>query len=365
MNNFYKNNYDKLVIFSNLLFLIKKFKDKLYYKEYKNRILKYMSTSENSYPAPRRSNRRTRLIDSYLENVSNTNTQINSILSLMKSNEEILEKLLEEEIFNRTTNESSMPPAPPPSLDNRFRQIHQTREQQLNRTIDNILLSNLLNQINSAQTSQHVNNNHSSNGYSEILHNLNHLSSLFNHAHTSFSDIHRNNYLRPQESRNPFISPSPIRIRQFRPYQFFNQYESDFLNPVIVRPSREQITLATESGSYQDIENPINTSCPITLRSFQSNDIVYRIKYCGHLFSKNELDNWFLENTKCPVCRYDIREYGRSRTQNESSPSPVQNEADQSQSQDNYPFPNHLYENIFNIIDSEQENENDSNQDES
>ena len=154
-------------------------------------------------------------------------------------------------------------------------------------------------------------------------------------------------------------------MQQFRPYQFFNQYESDFLNPVVVRPSREQITSATELGSYQDIENPINTTCPITLRSFQTNDNVYRIKHCGHLFSKNELDNWFLENTKCPVCRYDIREYGRSRTQHDSSSSPVQSEQDQSQSQDNYPFPNHLYENIFNIIDSEQENDPNSNQDES
>jgi hypothetical protein len=329
-----------------------------------------MSTSENSSSAPRRSNRRTRLIDSYLENVSNTNSQINSILSLMKSNEEILGKLLEEEIFNRTPNESTIPPPPPsPSLDERFHRIQQNREQQqLNRVLNNILLSNFLNQMNSEQQNhQQRDNQHSHHSYLDILYNLNHLSSLFDQQHpyirAPFSDTYRNNQRRPQTARNPFVSSSPIRIQQFRPYQFFNQYESDFLNPVIVRPSREQITLATEIGSYQDMENPINTSCPITLRSFQSNDIVYRIKHCGHLFSKNELDNWFLENTKCPVCRYDIREYGRAISRQESNPSPVQNEETQSHNQDNYPFPNHLYENIFNIIDSEQEN--DPNQDES
>ena len=333
-----------------------------------------MSASENSSTAPRRSNRRTRLIDSYLENVSNTNSQINSILSLMKSNEEILEKLLEEEIFNRTANESTIPPPPSPSLDERFHRIQQNREQQqLNRVLNNILLSNFLNQMNSQQEHQqqhHQRNNHQSDhSYLEILHNLNHLSSLFDQQHpyirSSFPDIYRNNHRRPQTARNPFVSSSAIRVQQFRPYQFFNQYESDFLNPVIVRPSREQITLATELGSYQDMENPINTSCPITLRPFQSNDIVYRIKHCGHLFSKNELDNWFLENTKCPVCRYDIREYGRPRTRQESSPSPVQSEETQSHNQNNYPFPNHLYENIFNIIDSEQENDPNSDQDES
>ena len=335
-----------------------------------------MSTSETSSTTSRRSNRRTRLIDSYLENVSNTNNQINSILSLMKSNEEILGKLLEEEIFNRLTNENNVPNSP--SLDQRFHQIQQNREQrQLNHSIHDILLSNFLNQMNSQQEHQHQhqhqqrNNYHSHNSYLEILHNLNYLSSLFDQQntntqlHTPFSNIYRNNYRRTRASRNPFVSSSPIRIQQFQPYHFFNQYESDFLNPVIVRPSREQITLATELGSYQDMENPINTSCPITLRSFQSNDIVYRIKHCGHLFSKNELDNWFLENTKCPVCRYDIREFGRARSRQESNPSPVQNEETQSHNQDNYPFPSHLYENIFNIIDSNQENDPNSNQDES
>ena len=33
------------------------------------------------------------------------------------------------------------------------------------------------------------------------------------------------------------------------------------------------------------------------------------ILYCGHLFSPNELANWFQSNVRCPICRYDIREY--------------------------------------------------------
>lgn len=315
-------------------------------------------SSETSSTTSRRLDRRTRLIDSYLENVSNTNTQINSILSLMKSNEEILVKLLEEEIFNTSTNENTTTS----TLDQRFRHNQQNREQQLHRTLDNILLTSLLNQNNSSHQHHHSNNNSSNNSYLEILRNLNHLSSLFDQQYTHFSDINRNN---SQTSRNTFVSTSPIRIQQFRPYQFSNHYESDFLNPVIVRPSHEQITLATELGSYENMENPINTTCPITLRPFQSNDVVYRIKHCRHLFLRNELDNWFLENTKCPVCRYDIREYRHQRTHHESTRSHVQNEGDQSQNQNNFPFPNHLYENIFNIIDSEQENNSIYNQDES
>jgi hypothetical protein len=320
-----------------------------------------MSTSETS-SSTRRSNRRTRLIDSYLENVSTTNIQINNILSLMKSNEEILRKLLEEEIFNRTNTENASS-----TLDQRFQQIlHQREQQQLNRTLENIYLTNLLNRINTAQSQQRQPiNNHSLNpSHFEILQNLNHLASLFDQHHHHFSDFYGNNIHLNQPYRNPFATPQPIRIQRFRPFQFFNQYESDFLNPVIVRPSREQIILATEVGSYQDMANPINTSCPITLRSFQSNDVVYRIKHCGHLFSKNELDNWFLENTKCPVCRYDIREYGRARTRQESTPSPIQNQGTETHDQENSPFHNSLFENIFNIIDSENENDHRSNLDE-
>ena len=318
-----------------------------------------MSSSETS-STYQRSIHRSQLINSYLENISNTNTQINSILSLMKSNEEILGKLLEEEIFNQSTNENTTP-----SLDQHYQQIRQNRGQtQLNHIIDNILLSNILNQNNSSQQHHMNNNSFNNNSNLELLHNLNYFSSLFNQQNNNFSNIYRNNNRRRQTPRNSFIPSMPIRIQQFRPQHFFNQYESDFLNPVIVRPSREQITLATELGPYQDMENPINTSCPITLRTFQSNDNVYRIKHCGHIFSKNELDNWFLENTKCPVCRYDIREYGRQRTQQESTRSSVQNEEVQTQNQNNYPFPDHLYENIFNIIDSEHENNSTSNQDE-
>jgi Ring finger domain len=78
---------------------------------------------------------------------------------------------------------------------------------------------------------------------------------------------------------------------------------------VIVRPSEQQIATATEEFLYTSNTNVQNTSCPITLDDFQEGDALKRILYCGHTFRKSAIDNWFREKVRCPVCRYDIRDY--------------------------------------------------------
>jgi hypothetical protein len=82
----------------------------------------------------------------------------------------------------------------------------------------------------------------------------------------------------------------------------------------VVSPSPEQITRATETYSY-NISEESNTQCPITLDEFQENENVCRIRHCGHTFRENALRNWFQQNVRCPVCRYDIR------TNNEPNPA--------------------------------------------
>ena len=88
-----------------------------------------------------------------------------------------------------------------------------------------------------------------------------------------------------------------------------NEANDDFLTPVIVRPTLQQITRATEVIRYGDIINPPNSTCPIHLHHFDENDNVTRIMYCGHIFTENSLNTWFNENVRCPMCRYDIRTY--------------------------------------------------------
>lgn len=97
---------------------------------------------------------------------------------------------------------------------------------------------------------------------------------------------------------------------------------------VVVSPTTEQINRATETYSYRLIDD-IHTQCPITLDEFQENEIVCRIRHCGHTFRENSIRNWFQQNVRCPVCRYDIR------TNNESVP------ADESQVQEEVPTQTH------------------------
>ena len=89
----------------------------------------------------------------------------------------------------------------------------------------------------------------------------------------------------------------------------FNEIFQSFLQPVSILPTTEQIEYATRIVRYSDIIRPNNTSCPISLEPFQDNDLVSIIRYCNHIFNMNELRIWFQSNCRCPVCRFDIRNY--------------------------------------------------------
>ena len=49
--------------------------------------------------------------------------------------------------------------------------------------------------------------------------------------------------------------------------------------------------------------------CPITREELIVGDHVCVIKHCNHLFKNDALMQWFNSNVRCPVCRYDIRDY--------------------------------------------------------
>jgi len=83
----------------------------------------------------------------------------------------------------------------------------------------------------------------------------------------------------------------------------------NFFQPVEVYPTTAQIEIATRNVQYCNILNPINRSCPISLETFNDNDMVVVIRFCGHIFKPEQIATWFRSNCKCPVCRYDIRNY--------------------------------------------------------
>jgi hypothetical protein len=88
-----------------------------------------------------------------------------------------------------------------------------------------------------------------------------------------------------------------------------SQVLQNFFQPVEVYPTQTQIEAATRTVRYSDIVSPINRACPISLENFNDSDVVTVIRFCGHIFKREELSTWFRSNCRCPVCRYDIRNY--------------------------------------------------------
>ena len=93
------------------------------------------------------------------------------------------------------------------------------------------------------------------------------------------------------------------------------ELSEEFLRPIPVHPTSEEITNAIRVVDYESIINPPNAICPITLQPFLNNEMVSEILYCRHIFNTESLNEWFQENVRCPLCRYDIREYN-PRTRN-------------------------------------------------
>ena len=87
------------------------------------------------------------------------------------------------------------------------------------------------------------------------------------------------------------------------------QLYDSFFQPIDVYPTQTQIESATRRVRYCDIISPKNRSCPILMEDFNDNDVVSIIRHCGHIFNPDELNRWFSSNSRCPVCRYDIRNY--------------------------------------------------------
>jgi len=78
-----------------------------------------------------------------------------------------------------------------------------------------------------------------------------------------------------------------------------------FLQPVVVRPTPEQIEANTTVGNLvSDTEH----SCAICQDALQSDQEGRKLNACGHWFHKHCIDTWLEGNVHCPVCRHDIRE---------------------------------------------------------
>ena len=88
-------------------------------------------------------------------------------------------------------------------------------------------------------------------------------------------------------------------------------YISSFDSPVRIRPTRYQINDATSLITFSDISgNSTQTRCPIDLIDFSPSDNIMKIDHCGHIFRETNIRMHFRNNTRCPLCRFDIRDHG-------------------------------------------------------
>ena len=110
-------------------------------------------------------------------------------------------------------------------------------------------------------------------------------------------------------SNNTTTGVDPFSSNELMQEYFQNLFQNPSLfQNVIVSPTSEQITNATETILYDSNMDFINDRCPITLEEFQENERVIRITHCGHTFGESSIQNWFRTNVRCPVCRFDIRD---------------------------------------------------------
>jgi hypothetical protein len=80
------------------------------------------------------------------------------------------------------------------------------------------------------------------------------------------------------------------------------------MQPVVVRPTPEQINEATSITPHTEVEaSNVCTICQ-DHGSVEETPEWREIDRCGHIYHKKCIDRWFETSVQCPICRMDIRD---------------------------------------------------------
>ena len=151
--------------------------------------------------------------------------------------------------------------------------------------------------------------------------NINRRNQVSNTRNVRPRNINNNNVITRQNNLQSPISNiipmfGPIGFGSSEPSARYNPLPNTLehifhqaLQPVTIRPTPEQISRATEERIFDQISQPMNDRCPITRNRFNNGDTVLQILECRHCFHPQSLRTWFETSVRCPICRYDIREY--------------------------------------------------------
>jgi len=90
-----------------------------------------------------------------------------------------------------------------------------------------------------------------------------------------------------------------------------NNMHIQFQSSVPVYPTLRQIQQSTRCYNYtqEESDEEPDIRCPITREEFNVGEEICVIRHCNHKFKKEPLYQWFNSNVRCPVCRFDIRDY--------------------------------------------------------
>ena len=75
------------------------------------------------------------------------------------------------------------------------------------------------------------------------------------------------------------------------------------MEPVVVRPTAEQIGLGTVITVLEE-----DDTCAICQSDMAAGSEARSLVACDHQFHPGCIDTWFQRSVQCPVCRHDIRE---------------------------------------------------------
>jgi len=126
-----------------------------------------------------------------------------------------------------------------------------------------------------------------------------------------------------EEQRNTQLSDTDITSLIYLFLSPLNNNTNLQANSAPVPLTEQHITDATEIVPYQS--SMTERRCPISLEDFVENEEICRIRGCGHIFKKSPLLRWFQTQTRCPVCRYNLRDFVHDVNQN--SPNTTGSEA--------------------------------------
>ena len=145
---------------------------------------------------------------------------------------------------------------------------------------------------------------------------------------------HRTNV--PQQSNtvpNSMLSNDASILLSYYMYPINTQYNVNYNQNINSQDNadiltREEIASTTRTYGYTN-ELAMHTDssanlCPISLDPFQVGDVICEIIGCGHIFKRFSLIRWLRRNSRCPVCRYQLRDY-LNRQNNETTSNETDN----------------------------------------